>query len=341
MAHELSIRADGTAEMAYIAGTKPWHGLGQELREGAPIEEWIVAAGFDWRINRSAVRYLPFADATPDAVMTMNDRHVLLRSDTKAALAVVSDSYKVVQPQAIMEFFRDLTDSAGMILTTAGMLFGGRRFWALASTGESRAIADPKDRVQRYVLLSTACDGSMVTEARYTDICVVCNNTLGAARSRGAARVKVSHRTTFDPAEVKKELGLENLKEDFAETMDQMRRLADAPLEDTAAWLQTAELLHPGSKDLETMSDDLRKVLDSKPVSRIAELALDGVQIGADLGGRQGTQWAWVNAVTQYVDHEARARSADNRVNSAWFGPGAALKERAFEMAVEAVKVSA
>jgi hypothetical protein len=39
-----------------------------------------------------------------------------------------------------------------------------------------------------------------------------------------------------------------------------------------------------------------------------------------------------LNAVTQYVDHEVRATSADNRRDSAWFGPGADLKDDAYSL---------
>jgi Domain of unknown function (DUF932) len=45
--------------------------------------------------------------------------------------------------RAVLEFFRDLTEAAGFTLETAGVLFGGKRFWALASIGAEAAIADP------------------------------------------------------------------------------------------------------------------------------------------------------------------------------------------------------
>ena len=49
--------------------------------------------------------------------------------------------------------------------------------------------------------------------------------------------------------------------------------------------------------------------------------------------GGAATVWGWLNAATQYVDHAARARSRDNRLNSAWFGAGDALKMKAAEVA--------
>lgn len=47
MAHELTLRANGRAEMAFV-GETPWHGLGQRVTKGASIEAWQREAGMDW-----------------------------------------------------------------------------------------------------------------------------------------------------------------------------------------------------------------------------------------------------------------------------------------------------
>ncbi|MBG5825199.1 hypothetical protein GHW10_32595, partial [Pseudomonas aeruginosa] len=44
-----------------------------------------------------------------------------------------------------------------------------------------------------------------------------------------------------------------------------------------------------------------------------------------------------LNAVTEYVDHERRARSNEYRMDSAWFGQGAVIKQRALEAALQLV----
>ena len=55
---------------------------------------------------------------------------------------------------------------------------------------------------------------------------------------------------------------------------------------------------------------------------------------GADLAAANGTAWGLLNAVTQYVDHERRARSQDYRLDSAWFGQGAQIKAKALDRAL-------
>jgi hypothetical protein len=44
-----------------------------------------------------------------------------------------------------------------------------------------------------------------------------------------------------------------------------------------------------------------------------------------------------LNAVTEYVDHERRARSTEYRLDSAWFGQGAQIKQRALDTALQLV----
>lgn len=55
---------------------------------------------------------------------------------------------------------------------------------------------------------------------------------------------------------------------------------------------------------------------------------------GSDLSSASGTAWGLLNSITEYVDHHRRARSIDHRLDSAWFGPGAALKDKAFNEAM-------
>ena len=323
MAHEISY-ANGINETAYV-GAVGWHGLGQELKPGATIEEWQAAAGMAWRIQRSVVRYAT-ERGQEQGFRALDDRHVLFRSDTKAALSVVSDGFKVVQPGAVLEFFRDLTEDAGYALETAGVLFGGRRFWALARTPDAAEVG-AGDSLRRYLLLSTSCDGSMATEARDTTVRVVCANTLGLA-ARDAAKVRVTHRSVFDPKDAKERMGLGHAA--FAAQMDLFRRLADTKLADSEAVAMTAELFVPGAMRLP--DDERAKALASRPVRGVLDL-FGGAAKGSALDGVRGTAWGWLNAVTEHVDHAARARSADNRRASAWFGAGDALKTRALEMA--------
>lgn len=49
------------------------------------------------------------------------------------------------------------------------------------------------------------------------------------------------------------------------------------------------------------------------------------------------TAWGLLCAVTEFVDHERQARSSENRLDSAWFGNGAQMKQKALEQALQLV----
>jgi phage/plasmid-like protein (TIGR03299 family) len=331
MTAELSLSLGGIAEMAYAAsGGTPWHGLGQALAPGLGIAEWQLAAGMAWTIESAPVQFTTSpAEGGATLPKTFPDKRVLFRSDSALPLSIVSSSYQIVQPREVLEFFRDLTESLGFALETAGTLFDGKKFWALARITADCPIVDLADQVGGYLLLSTSCDGSMATEVRYTTIRVVCNNTLRMARS-GAVRLSVTHRSKWNPAEVKQQLGLTNAKEQFEDQINLFRKLAATPMTPSETAMATAKLLAP--VDAARMAkDELIELLETKAANQILHLACGGA-IGSDLSGTTGTAWGWLNAVSEYVDHDARSKTRDGRLNSAWFGRGDQLKERAFEL---------
>lgn len=309
--------------MAYVSST-PWHGLGSELTPNQPLEIWAQQAGMDWSIEESSVHFITNHNAATGELVQYPDSKVLYRSDTHDALSVVGNRYKVVQPQEILEFYRDLTDYAGFELETAGVLKGGRKLWALAKTGQSGALKG-NDQTNGYVLLATACDGSMATTAQFTSIRVVCNNTLAVAlRGDSAGCVKVRHSTIFDANKVKKELGISVAT--WSSFMDQMKELSNRRLSYKEAQQYISNVF----------SDPYSVNANKKAMKRVEEL-YNGHGHGAMLESSRGTAYGIMNAVTEFVDHERRARSSDYRLDSAWFGQGAVLKQKALDNALEMI----
>lgn len=311
MAHDLTQRINGTYEIAFV-GEQPWHGYGQLLLPSSSIEDWRTAAGLDWTIERSPVQF-------KNGIMhTSTESEVLYRSDTNTELSVVSKRYKVVQPAEVLEFFRDLVAQQGFQLETAGTLKGGKRIWALAKTGfDGEVVAG--DTVKTYLLLVTSCDGSVATTAQFTSIRVVCQNTLHMSMQRQnldmESRVKVRHNTTFDATSVHEALGL-NAKPVFDSFMEKMKSLANKSL----SGQQTERLL----QHLFKVSDPLDPPKGYKTVLQLFE----GAGKGSRFEGVAGTGWGLINAVTEYTDYHIRARNAENRTDSAWFGVGANMKEK-------------
>lgn len=311
--------------MAY-AGEMPWHGLGRKLPANESIDVWRRSAGMDWQIEESEVRYV----VGKNGVGTINafpEQKVLYRSDSRAPLAVVSKRYQVVQPGEILEFYRDLTEVGGFELETAGVLREGRKFWALARTGQSATLRG-RDRVDGYLLLATACDGTLATTAQFTSVRVVCNNTLAIALGNSSGAIKVPHRSQFDASLVKRQLGITVSSWDGFVTG--MKALVDRPVDpDSVEGLLRRVLTYPGANG--------KPAIVNEQALRSVRALYDGAGQGASLASSRGTAWGLLNSVTEYVDHHRRARSDDHRLDAAWFGQGAQIKQKAWDEALKIV----
>lgn len=322
MAHQIMIK-NGVAQ--YASTQREWHGLGQLMPAGQSIEQWQAAAGMNYEVQRGYVRYATERGQLAEAMKVVQDKVVLFRSDTKDALGVVSDSYKVVQPREVLEFFRNWADAGGMTIESAGVLFGGKRYFATAKLGEGVCVDGYSDKVVPYALLSTSADGSLATEARWTTVRVVCNNTLSMAREKQAA-VRVTHRSEFKPDDVRSVL--EDANEEFRAFMEMSRQLAAIKVARPLAEDLTIHLFKGNSTDTD-------KIKESRGFVRVMEL-FNGAARGAGLETAQETAWGWLNAVTEYADHHIRAHSEENRTASALWGQGDALKNKAVGLALAA-----
>lgn len=336
MAHLID-QTTGKSAIAFV-GDKPWHGLGQELTAGADIETWRREAGLAFDVLTAPVQY------THGELHTFKSRNVLYRSDTNAPLSVVSDKYRIVQPAEVLDFFKTLTENAGFQLETAGVLDEGRKVWGLARVNDGAPVVG-HDVVRPYVLLATSFDGTLATTAKFTSVRVVCNNTLtmsaggtyGMRQTEGDKEegavvqcVRVSHAERFDKDVVRGKLGIVfNAWENF---QVQARLLAERELAEDEADHLIYELIKPTvNVPYGQPQPDIRK---TRGYRRVMEL-FSGDALGYDLAGGN-TAWGFINAVTQWVDHE-RGRSNSTRMNSAWFGSGEGVKNRALELALQTV----
>lgn len=328
MAHQLSMRADGTAEMAYV-GRPGWHGLGKQLAADVDIETAAKEGGFDWEIM-SAPAQCSMADGQ---ILTFPNRVINYRSDNQFPLSITSADYKKMQPRQILEYMWDLIARCGFKLNTLGMLFKGRQFWALADIGSESFIVDPRDKIKGRLLASSSCDLSLPTRICFVAERVVCWNTIQIALGEGGASSYVlRHRSNFNPDEVNEALGIKAI-ERFENVVQGYRVLAETEMREHDVVSSTMRLFDPrvDLRDEEAMM----KLAGSKPVRSVIERAtLQVPLIGSDLAGGSDTAWGWLNSVTQWVDHERRAVSDDARVSRAWFGDGMMLKNRAQRIAM-------
>lgn len=359
MAHELMTNSiTGSVEMAYLLSAGiPWHGLGTAISDdnANDLSVWGEASNMtNWKIELAPIL---FYDALLEDIASFPSQSVAFRSDTRQALEVVGSNYQIVQPKQVLEFFQSIISDLGYTMTSAGVLFGGKKFWAQATNGQYVNIGGV-DRVNNNILLATGFDGATV--GMNTTVRVVCNNTLRMANANNSGKVKISHSTSFDSDGMKSKLGYATEQfEEWSQTVEKMTkvRLSErdaikyfasvlsksaskkAEEEATVGELLQADIMDDllnGRFTASTTDLEVEKLLadaDGRTVQKVYEL-YKGNGKGSDLSTAADTLWGAVNAVTEYVDHGRNTRTWDARFNQANFGQWANVKDSAWDNAV-------
>ena len=159
---------------------------------------------------------------------------------------------------------------------------------------------------------------------------VVCNNTLTVALEGTSRAIKVPHNTRFDPKVVKKQLGIAVSQwDDF---MYRMRALAERKVQ----WHEALGFFMNVLCETSPTGALPEQLPNERALRKVQEL-YEGRGRGSQLDSARGTAWGLLNSVTEFVDHERRARSNEYRMDSAWFGQGAQIKQRALDTALRMV----
>jgi phage/plasmid-like protein (TIGR03299 family) len=322
MAHELAMTNGSTAMM--YAGDVPWHGLGTRLHEPVTAQEAIAAAGLDYLAELKPVQ-------TTDGIPVPH-RKAVVRSDSGDVLGVVGNSYVPVQNHQAFGFLDAIVADGQLRYHTSGALGQGERVWMLAKLPDDIRVNNSDDITEKYLLLSNSHDGSSSLRVYFTPIRVVCSNTLAISARNGRGQgVSIIHKGDL-AAKVRQAQEVLGLAHRFYDDVEiQINRLASH---------------YPILRQLEDYFQQVYPDSPDGPSARTTNVREELFRLfergrGHDLPGIRHTTWAAFNAVTEYVDHHrsTRGRSiqerASNRLESAWFGSGARLKERAWHLALE------
>lgn len=304
--------------MAY-AGEVPWHGLGTKVPADLGPLQMMQKAGCDWTVSKQQMYVL---DGIP-----VTGKKALIRDGDDSVLDIVGDDWNPVQNSEAFEFFHEYCMAGDMEMHTAGSLDNGRNVWVLAKVKESFSILGD-DQVDSYLLFSNPHKYGKAIDVRFTPIRVVCNNTLTMSlNAESKNQVKLNHRTVFDADMVKQTLGIAHDKfekyKEVAEFLSSKRYTKESLVN---YYNEVFPHTYAGSKGRTVESfDDLTK--NAKAAHDVLH-----TQPGATKG--EGSFWQVFNSVTFMTDH-LMGRSAESRLNSAWFGQNQTRKVKALQKAVE------
>ena len=308
---------DNVYSMAYTGDT-PWHKKGNRLVPGADRETWARDAGYNWTVESSPIYYRDGDNAQ------VSKRHrVFYRSDRPdIVLGVASNQFKPVQPRELLDFYFQFSQETELEVETAGVLGDGQRLWVLAKNKARYNVgteASP-DVIENYLLGATANDGSMGTRFKGTGIRVVCANTADAALKSGQKGLTINHRSRVDWDQVRKWVKGEN--DEFMLFGNLMSAFKSVDVDNDQAADFAKTLIAPEWDGKGKAPRKLRNFVTT---------------LNSGVGQREAGPNAFglFNAVTRYVDHDKQARSDDTRLDQAWFGAGATLKNAAMGLLIQ------
>lgn len=347
-------------ESMMYAGEKPWHGLGTFVGDKeVTSKEAIMAAGLNWTVDKRKLLYPVLEGGQIKGMREQHHVHALVRDNDNKFLGHCGPIYTPFQNTEAFEFFDEVVGQKAAIYHTAGALQGGRKVWILAKlNGLLQVVGD--DTIEKYLLLVNTHKQGVSIKVLCTPIRVVCSNTLamalGGANITSSFRIRHSISAKDRVKDVQAELAAADSY--FKKVLEASRYLAkvQATASQIDQFLMDLDLLRANEREAKIrvemqdkgLSDEairieaVRQAKEDENYQKVIQLFEHGK--GNDMPGVKGTYWAAYNAVTEYVDwfnpvkktKKAKAEGGQaTRLNVAWFGSGAKLKSRAFDLAVD------
>ena len=306
-------------------------------------QQWREAA-LNWEVKKAKVMFKgrkvdPNTGEAIYQTSTLDDRFVIYRDDTLGYLTTdASNRYHVHTIDKLCEAMYLVCQQGGYQMNTIGSLKGGRKIWFMAKTEADVNIAG--ERFNRNVVMGTSYDQTEQSFAFCSDVAIVCNNTRSYAIETADEIYRVSHRNQYVPSKVVGDL---SKVVEAQETMrDQMFTLTDREFSPD----EIEKFFKNVARELPVPT--LLKNEPEKHVQTIAQQIADsylyapgGIKDINRIESRVGTMHGATQAVIHYVDFKMlttlTGKSKTNRFNRAFFGDGAKLKTKAFNMSLQQV----
>ncbi len=319
MSANIATKLDGS--YAFVSAKEPaWHGLGKVLSDAFTADVALKQGGLDFDVVKIQNQL--------ETGLTIPDSFSLVRADrvdnANGILGNCSKQYHIVQNEDLFSFFDFLVEDNQAIYQTAGALGNGERVWILARLPQDIVVGN-QDAVNQYILITNAHTGKHSAVAMVTPVRVVCNNTLNMALKGKSNFVTIRHfkNATEKLQEAHKLLGFTTkYYDELSATYNKMQKkvVSDS---DVTRWVK------------KVLGAPTQKEISTKKLNHVQSI-MDLYESGEGAQFSRGTLWGFVNAVTEYADFEKVVRGDDKskRLNSIWFGTGADLKQKAFNLAL-------
>lgn len=325
MAHELETLANGQTAFA-SARLSAWHQLGTVTDACMTAEEVMSKAWLGgWEVRKIAIQGIEITERgvtkvdCPDKYMTVRTNPATGQTEY---LGVVGEDYSVVQNEQVAETLNLLVDQSGAHFETAGSMRKGRSVFVTMKLPTAMQIAGVDD-MDLYLAATTSHDGTASLRLDATPVRIVCANTQALAYRRSVSSYTFRHTSnvTSKIAEARQALGLMwKAFRDFETEAEKMinESLTMGEFEKIVAqvWPLADDASDTAKNNAKQRTNTLRYLIRDADTQKAIK----------------GTRWAGYQAITEYIDHFAPAKTDLARATRALTGAGADLKARAFEL---------
>jgi len=296
-----------------------WHNQGIVTEGTLPARDAFETANALFGVEKRELQYPVFKDPNIVGVEPAGVYGVV-RTDTQDLLGIVSKAYEVVQNDSLLrmaEFIREEADMDSVVV----LKNGARLAFTATLRGATKEVV-PGDKVFRRLVGYLGHDGKTGCGAIFTNVRVVCANTLAAALSSDN-KTSIIHKTGANTNFDKLITSIDTARQTFGQEIQSMKELAqtECSIDNFRYFLEKVY-----EKDLK----DSKSIDDLKKTQQIIRSYNWG--FGTDIPGVSGTLWGALNAVTEFETSTKRGNKK-SKFMKANFGTGLTTSARAFAIA--------
>ena len=302
-------------------GERAWHGQGVVTPGTLPAREAFETADALFSVEKRELFYL--TDPVPPCTSGARNSNAfgVVRTDTQALLGIVTKQYETVQNESLLRMAEFIHDEADMDCVI--VLSDGAKVCFTATLRGAETDIVPGDTVKRRIVGYLGHDGKTGCGAKFTNIRVVCQNTLTAAMSGTGASSSITHKGTANANFDALIQSIDVSRQDFVTECDLMREFSRTAM------------------SMSAFNDYVDQVYEVKEgdILRKRQKLEQAFRIGYGSEFASFSLWNGFNAITQLETSTRNQTAAKSRAQFArgTFGLGAQISKKAFALASDLV----
>ncbi len=314
-----------------IYHAKPaWHGAGTVVENAPTSRECLEIAKMDWAVGKEPA-CTQSGLVVPGYYWTI--RADLPEDDVQRVLGLVKERYEVIQNVEAFTLADEIVGQGNARYEAAGSLRNGKVIWLLAKLPDQMKVQD--DTIEKFLLVTSAHDGTRAMQILFTPVRVVCMNTLTMALREVTGQVVIRHMgDTKAQIKMAKNV-LKQANTYFTGTIDVFERLAQEKLNDRFIQAYLAALIPDPKK---ANSKSARGRVDKQRES-IFDLFIRPRR-GDGQEAINGTAYGLYQATTDWLDHtwsdrkssKPEKEQAERRLDRLVFQGGSKMRQRSFDL---------